>query len=400
MTALGPGRELSHLTRTNTGDEQLVDLALADGRVTRRHPSSGPGTRPPPGHVLDAGGRLVVPAFVDAHVHLDTAYLLGSDDDQNDDHDDDGSPGAGSLAVRARANRAVDALVRNGTTAARVQVEVDPGTGLVLAHLHQLLAQQNAGRCQLQLVAFPRHGLTAPGSVQLLAEALQAGLHVVGGQPGVDADPVRHLDVVFGLAERFGVPVDLHLDIGEPTGPSLLGLVAERTRALGLAGRVVVGHVTTLAAMAPLDRARALSVLAEAGIALVSLPLMDLHLERTAPVLEAAAAGVRVAVANSTIAGPSAPFGNASLVQAAWLSGVLGRAASDDDQSRLLDMITRTPAEVLGLPARGPEPGAVADLVVLDVDDPALVLRAAPGVSATVAGGRLVHVAEPPLCAG
>jgi cytosine deaminase len=302
-------------------------------------------------------------------------------------------------AVRARASRAVDALVRNGTTAARVQVDVDAELGLVLAHLHLLLAEQNAGRCHLQLVAFPRGGLETRADVDVLTAALEAGLPVVGGRPSVAADPAQHLDVVFRLAERYGVPLDLHLDAGREPGRAVLELVADRTRAHGMAGRVTISHVTSLGSTDPLTRSRVFETLAGAGIALVSLPMTDLPsgvAGEPAPVFQALAAGVRVAVANSVIASPVAPFGNASLVQAAWLSGVLGQATTEQQQRQLLDMITATPAGILGLPIRGPVPGAVADLVVLDADDPTLVLRTAPAVSATISGGRLVHLAEPP----
>ena len=43
------------------------DLLLEDGRIAARGPA---GTRPAEAHVIDARGLLVVPGFVDMHVHL------------------------------------------------------------------------------------------------------------------------------------------------------------------------------------------------------------------------------------------------------------------------------------------------------------------------------------------
>ena len=395
------------------GEEGLLDLLIRDGAVDAIRSAGST----PPGRVLEAGGRLVLPAFVDAHVHLDKAYLLG-----HPDLDTTGRPGVtaaiaavGALRsvlsmaeVRDLARRAVDALVRNGTTAARVHVEIDPVTGLDNVQMHLELAAERAGSCALQLVAFPQRGLERPGTADLMAAAMKEGLAVVGGCPYVDKDPVAHLDLVFTLAERHSVPVDLHLDFGDDPDQSLIPLVVERTTAHGMQGQVTIGHVTTLAAMDPDHRARALDALATHGISLVSMPATDLHLvgqgspgtRSTAPVLEAAAAGVRVAIANNNIANPFSPFGNAHLLQAAWLAGVLGRASTPTDQGALLRAITQAPAEILSLLARGPTVGSQADFAVLDTEDATRVVAGAPAVCATVSGGRVVHLGVPPTMSG
>jgi len=311
---------------------------------------------------LDAGGRAVVPALVDAHVHLDKAFLLAAAESEG------GVPrpelGAAIAAVarlrgrigladvRRGAERAIGRLVAQGVTAARAHVEIDPAVGLDLVLLHQELAQQHRERIALDLVAFPQRGLEAPGMPELFAAAMAQGLAVVGGCPYVDQDPRRHLDLVFALAERHGAPVDLHLDFTDDAGRSLLALVLERTRALAMGGRVTIGHVTTLAAM-PVDaQARALDALASAGIALVVLPATDLYLgghgepgtRSLAPWERAIDAGVRVAIANNNIENPFAPFGNGNLIQAAWLAGLARRGSASSRRRALFDAITRTPA--------------------------------------------------------
>lgn len=355
----------------------------------------------PSGATLDAGGRVVVPAFVDAHVHLDKAFLVG--------HPALGDDGPADLrgaiaavaslrphltpeAVRAGADRAVATLVRHGTTAAQAHVELDPAIGLAYVDLHRSLADAVADRCALQLVAFPQRGLELAGMPELLATAVADDLDVVGGCPYVDADPARHLDIVFGLADQHGLPVDLHLDFSLDPTSSLLGLVVERTRALGMQGRVTVGHVTTLAAMPALQRERALDELASCDIALVVLPPTDLHLVGAiAPVLEAARRGVRCAIANNNVANPFSPFGNANVLQAAWLAGVVSHAVTAADEQVLLEAITTVPRSILDLPSGGSH-----DLAVLDTVDADAPLRSAPAVVGTVCGGRLVHLVEPP----
>ncbi|GAA1685409.1 amidohydrolase family protein [Glycomyces endophyticus] len=377
----------------------------------------GPDTAVPDTAVLDAAGRVVLPAFVDAHVHLDKAFLLdpiarelaaeGAEPtaDLNDAIATVARlrPRLGPDVVRAGAQRAVDTLVRNGTLAARAMVELDPAVGLDLMDLHADLAARNAGRIDLQLTAFPQRGLELPGNRELLKGAMASGADVVGGCPYVDTDPAAHLDVVFDLAQAHGAPVDLHLDFGDDPDASLIGLVVERTRAAGMQGRVAIGHVTTLAAMDPDTADRAFDALADAGIALAVMPATDLYLaghardasaghatRPVAPILRAARAGVTVAITNNNLCNPFAPYGNGSQLQAAWLAGLLFRAATAADRAVLIDAITANPARILGLPVHGPFPGAAADLVVLDAPtaDEA-VLQSAP-VAAVIRAGVLL----------
>jgi cytosine deaminase len=385
------------------------DLVLHEGHVTDgAAPVAAEG-----GAVLDAAGGAVLPGFVDAHVHLDKAFLLA-------DAERDGPLAADLTAaidavarlratvsleqVRASARRAVDAMVASGTVAARVHVEIEPSTGLELVALHQELAEEVADRCLLQLVAFPQQGLATTEARRLLGAAMDAGLPVVGGCPYVDDDPAAHLDEVFALAEHHGAPVDLHLDFSDDPSRSLLRAVVERTVALGLQGRVTVGHATTLAALDPDRQRAALDQLAAAGIALVVLPFSDLHLaghgepgtRSVAPIERALAAGVRVAVATNNLANPFAPSGNGSLLHAAWLAAVVQRSGSAGARA-LLGTITSAPAAVLGLERHGTEPGDAAHLVLVDTPDPELAVARCPTVLATVRAGRLVHRAVGPV---
>jgi cytosine/creatinine deaminase len=402
------GSEPQHLT-------DLADLTLADGRVREVAPAAGGvAGAAHAGTALRAGGRVVMPALVDAHVHLDKAFLLAAAQEHAGPLAADLPSAIATVArlrghvaaadVRRAAERALERLVANGVTAARAHVEIDLAVGLDLVHLHQELARERGDVIALDLVAFPQRGLEPPGMSELFEAAMAEGLAVVGGCPYVDSDPRRHLDMVFALAERHGVPIDLHLDFSDDAGQSLLALVVERTRAHAMAGRVTIGHVTTLAAMPPDVQARALESLADAGIALVVLPATDLYLaghgepgtRSVAPWERAVDAGVRVAIANNNIENPFAPFGNGNLLQAAWLAGIVRRGAGLRRQQALLDAITHVPAAILERARHGPTAGADAHLAILDSDEPAGVVLRAPSVLATLRAGRLVHLVDAP----
>ena len=95
----------------------------------------------------------------------------------------------------------------------------------------------------------PQSGmLIAPGTADLLDAAVGAGAALVGGidPAGLDGDAVAHLDTVFAIADRRGCGVDVHLHDRGTLGRWQLGLIVERTRALGLQGRVTVSHAFCL----------------------------------------------------------------------------------------------------------------------------------------------------------
>jgi cytosine deaminase len=397
------------------------DLAIVDGVIAA---VTDAGTAPIGGgdfgmgdfgvDEVDVGGKVVLPATVDAHVHLDKAYLMSHADLVG--AIDPTLPAAiASVAalrplvtaqeVADNARRALDALTRSGTTAARAQVEIDPAIGMDMVALHQQVADEARDRIDVQLVAFPQCGLGSVAMRAALSDAMRAGADVVGGCPYVDEDPAAHLDFVFSLAERHGTPVDLHLDFADEPAASLIGLVAARTRAHGMAGAVSIGHVTTLAAMSPDDQQRAFDLLACLDIALIALPVTDMFLaghgepghRSVAPVDRAVRSGVRVAIGNNNIGNPFAPFGNANLLQAAWLTGIVRRLGSAADRALLLAAVTSGPASILGLTPHGTSVGERADLVVLDCDDVSTAVLQAPVALATVHGGGIVHTVSNPF---
>lgn len=392
---------IGRIAMASSGD-MMMDVTIDDGLVTDG--------RPGPGGVLHARGRVVTPAFVDAHVHLDKAHLLAHSDSETE-------PGAGVSAaiatmkelrrslstdvVHSGARSAVRALVEHGVVAARAHVEIDEEQGLGLLPLHRTLQDEFAGRIELQLSAFPQNGIT-PKVVELLDEALASGVEIVGGCPYVDDDQEAHLDVVFDLAQRHGRRVDLHLDFDDDPRGSMIAAVAERTRALGMAGLVSIGHATKLAAMDPDAQGRALDLLAAADVSLVVMPATDLYLNggsepgtrSMAPIERAVAAGVRVAVSNNNLRNGFSPYGNGNLLQAAWAAGLIRHMGAPDERKTLLDAISTTPAAILGRDAHGIRPGDRADLVVLDTTESEDLVLQAPPVSATVFGGHLVHRRE------
>ena len=231
---------LSGLANARLADGRLVDIAFAEGRITGIDAAAGAG---PASGQRDLAGQLVLPAFVDGHVHLDKS-LLGL---PWQPHRPGGSVAeriaiekallsALPVSVEERARTLIAHLSRHGTTRLRSHIDIDTDWGL--SNLQAILRVREAVRdiMDIQIVAFPQNGiLRDPGTAALLDAAVSEGADLIGGldPAGIDGDIGGHLDVVFGIAERRGVGVDIHLHDGGALGCFELRAIAARRRATG-----------------------------------------------------------------------------------------------------------------------------------------------------------------------
>lgn len=353
------------------------------------------GDRPP--GAVDLRGQLLLPGFVDLHVHLDKAYQLGELERLGEDGGD-GIEGALRATSRLRdvltpgevgrnAQRLVDVMVAGGTVAARVHVEVSPSSDPQAVALHVGLAAANPD-LRMEFVAFAQHGSTGhPQVARRLAAAMGEGCTVVGGCPYADEDPLGHLDHVIGLAVDTGAPLDLHLDLSDRADDILLDQVVPRVEKAGLQGRVVVGHVTALTAAPPATVREIAAAVAGVGITVVSIPTTDLYLSgRGSPqaptrgvtrIAELQAAGVPVALASNNHENAFTPVTMPSLTHAGWLATLTNHLGTRAQQLRLLDAITTTPRAATSMQVPGLTVGEPIGAVALPVHDAVDVIRTA-----------------------
>src|SRR5215204_6207498 len=230
------------------GREETADLLIRDGRIAE----IASGVHAQGVEEVDVAGRLVLPGLVEAHCHLDKTLFGGpwvphsAGDALADRMENDrrrrrelGIPDPDRIAAL------LERMVAAGTTYVRSHTDVDPEVGLDGVEAVRTAVGRLDGRVHVEQVAFPQHGLlTNPGTAELLEEALRQGVETVGGidPAGIDRDPVRHLEVLFDLAARYGAGIDLHLHDPGALGAWELELIVERTRDRGLGGRVTVSH--------------------------------------------------------------------------------------------------------------------------------------------------------------
>ena len=191
----------------------------------------------------------------------------------------------------------------------------------------------------------------------------------------VAAELAQPLDAVFGLATRFGLELDFHVDEGLDPAARGFDQVVQATERHGHAGRVTCSHCCALGTR-PREAIQALLArAAAAGVRLVSLPLTNLFLQDRqpqgtprqrglAPVREALAAGLPVSIASDNVGDPFHPYGDYDLLEALRVAVRVGHL--DDPLADQFARVTTEPAAVLRLPHGGLlRAGAPADFVRL-----------------------------------
>ena len=308
---------------------------------------------------------LSTAGFVDAHIHPDKTTwgsgwlsrtpartltdLIGNDLRAQLAYQD---------SVEERAYALMKHAVLNGTMAMRAHVDVAPQIGLSNIHGVRAAAERLAPFLDVQVVAFPQFGLLSnPGTLDLMEASLSEGADLVGGidPESLDGDLHGHLDAVYGLANKHGRNLDIHLHDDGAKGLAQLRVIAQRTVDEGMQGRVNIGHGFALCDASQPGIGPTLDALAEAGIwmatcALGADPVPDLDLmERH---------GVQVALGSDGVRDAWSPFGTGSMMDRAHLLGYRTGASTDAELERCFRLATSAGAELVGAPAVGSFSGA------------------------------------------
>lgn len=347
--------------------------------------------------VEEGGGALLMPGLVEGHTHLDKT-MWGMDWYRNevgtrlvDKIDNERAFRAASGHDAARQSLALaKAFLALGTTRLRTHVDIDTQAGL--RHLEGVIRTRDAMLAlqQIQIVAFPQSGLLQrPGTAELLDRAMAEGADVLGGLDpcAIDADPVRSLDTLFGIAERHACPIDIHLHEPGAMGAFSLELILERTAALGMQGKVAISHGFCLGELPERERDVLLARMAKLGVVLItSAPPSRI----VPPLMACRQAGVTMLGGNDGIRDTWSPYGNPDMLERAMLIGLRYNLRRDDELDIALDCVTHAGARGCGFEAYGLVPGSRADLVLVDAQTVAQAVVSRPPRRLVVAGGRIV----------
>ncbi|MFB6877292.1 amidohydrolase family protein [Streptomyces sp. NPDC056323] len=373
------------------GAAKPVDLTVVDGRITRDPAPRG-------AKVIDGGGRIALPSLVDAHIHPDKTTWGGewvsrkpADTIAELAEQDAELFRSQRRPVSERAYALMSHAVTRGTRAMRAHADIAPAYGLASVEGVAQARERLKHALDVQIVAFPQHGvIRKPGTAELLTEAARSGhIDMVGGLDPISFDHAmdEQLDLLFGLADRYGVGVDIHLHDRGENGTKVLRAIIDRTRALSLKGKVTVSHVFCLPGLSDAELAKTAADLSDLDIALTTVaPSASLVL----PIEKLREYGVRVGLGSDGVRDSWSPFGNADMFHRTHLLGWVTDVRLDKELSDCFDAGAHGGADVMRLPRADLTPGSPADFVLLRAECVPQVVVDMPARDMVVHGGRVV----------
>jgi cytosine/adenosine deaminase-related metal-dependent hydrolase len=381
-------------------DGRIVAIDLRDGRIVAIDPVAGEHTEGDGAAAqhIDASGALLLPGLVDGHAHLDKTLwgepwrphqagpsLVDRIEDERRVLRELG------LSPQRQSTRLLRHMVARGTTHVRSHVDIDLELGL--SHLHGLFATRDAHRdlIDMQLVAFPQTGVAGQlCALDLLDAAVQEGADAIGGiDPGADgSDASIQLSGIFGIAARRGCELDIHLHTLGEAGAHMIDLICDRTEALGLKGKVALGHAFCLGSLPPerleplLDRIGRLdiAIMTHAPVGYMPFPTVRLLAER----------GIRLFTGSDGVRDTWSPLNNGDMLERAYLIAYNSGFRDDAGLELAFAMASHWGAQVMGAADHGLAVGNPADLLLVDAKNIAEAVVMHPPRRMVIKRGQIV----------
>ena len=366
--------------------------------------------------VVDLQGKLVLPPFIESHVHLDTCLTAGDPVWNMSGTLFEGiecwSKRKDKLSredIRQRVTQAVRMYAKNGVQFIRTHVDVtDPTLTAMQAMLE--LREELRDVMEIQIVAFPQEGIHSyPNGKELLTEAVKLGADCVGAIPHYEFTreySVESLNFALNLAAEYDRLVDVHCDEIDDEASRGLETVATRALELGLFDKVTASHTTAMHSYNNAYVLRLMRLLKMSRINFVCNPLVNTHLQGridTYPrrrgvtrVKELTAEGLNVSFGHDDIFDPWYPMGNGSLRDVVFLGLHVCQMMGYEDIMNAYQFITHNAARTLHLgETYGVEEGRPASFIVLDAENYYDALNQNASVLASYKAGRKLSETKP-----
>jgi cytosine deaminase len=390
-----------------------LDLRIADGRIAALAPL---GSVP---DAIDLDGGQVWPGLVDAHVHLDKTQIWPRAANPDGTHAGARTavaadrPGWSEADITARFEFGLACAYAHGTVAMRTHIDSYWPSARTGWRVFRTLREAWAGRIALQASSIcPLEQFMAEAGIALADEVANSGGVLGMATTGLgDLDrPMPpgvpdQLDRFFALAEDRGLALDLHIDETGDRRARVLHAVASTVLRRNFRHPVQCGHCCSLGLQSEEFAAETIRLCAEAGIAIVALPMCNLYLQGRDPgrtprwrgitlVHEFHTAGVPVAFASDNCRDPFHAYGDYDMLEVyreAVRIAHLDRPFGEWPRS-----VGPIPAMALGLPQHGQiRVGADADLMLFRARSMTELLARPQSDRVILRNGRAIDAAPP-----
>ena len=308
----------------------LQDIRIKDGIFSEIASNLQPNQNE---EILDCTNCLVLPPFIESHVHLDTCLTAGDPVWNMSGTLFEGiecwskrKEKLSKADVKKRAETAIRMQIGKGIQHIRTHVDVTDPTLIAMEAMLEL-KQDMSDIVNLQVVAFPQEGiLSYKNGKELVENAIKMGADAVGAIPHFEFTReygVESLNFAVSLAEKYNCLVDVHCDEIDDEQSRFLETLAARAYEAGIGERVTASHTTAMHSYNDAYTYKLFRLLRMSNMNFVSNPLVSTHLQGRfdsypkrrgiTRVKELLADGINVSLGHDDIFDPWYPLGTGDM---------------------------------------------------------------------------------------
>ena len=365
---------------------------------------------------IDVEGHLVVPPYVDPHLHLDYVFTAGLGENNASGTLFEGiqrwSESKGHMTVQEMKERIYSGIRKemlHGVQAIRTHIDVtDPTfTGLKAA---LEVREEVKDILDLQIVAFPQEGMYAyKGGDELVEEGLKMGADCVGAIPHFELAREfgeKSIHKTVELALKYDKLIDVHCDETDDTQSRFLELLNALVLMEGIGTKTTASHTCSFGSADNSYAFRMMKLFKKSGINFISCPTENIYLEGRQDsypkrrgltrVKELHDQGINVFFAQDSMSDPWYPLGNGNMMMILDHGIHIAQMMSPEEIQDDLDLVTTNGAITMHIQDRyGIEEGKPANFIVLDAKSEFEAICERAGILASVRKGEYLFQKEP-----
>lgn len=366
--------------------------------------------------VIDAKGNMVLPPFIEPHVHLDTTLTAGEPKwnisgtlFEGIERWSERKKMLTEEDVIKRAETALKWQIAKGIQYVRTHVDVTDPTLTALKAMVKVKEEMKP-YVDLQIVAFPQEGINSyPNGFELLEEAVKLGADAVGAIPHFEFTReygVESVKKAIELACKYDKLVDVHCDEIDDEQSRFVEVVAAEAYKYGIGRRVTASHTTAMHSYNNAYAYKLFRLLKMSEINFVANPLVNTHLQGRFDVYpkrrgitrvkEMLQADINVCFGHDDIFDPWYPLGTGDMLQVLQMGIHVCQLMGYDEIVNSIDLITKNSAATLNIDKEyGIEEGKPANLIILNAENEYEIIRKQAEVLFSIRHGKIIARTEP-----
>lgn len=392
---------------------EKVDILIRDGKFDKIGPNI---TIPEGEEVINCDGAMILPQFIESHVHLDSALTAGDPRWNLSGTLFEGiecwSERKEKLTkkdVMDRARETIRKQASNGIGHVRTHVDVTDPTLVALEGLLEI-KEELKDEVNIQIVAFPQEGIMSfPNGEKLMENAVKMGADVIGAIPHFEFTReygVESLNFIMKLAEKYGRLVDVHCDEIDDEQSRFVETLAARAYESGLGSRVTASHTTAMHSYNNAYAYKLFRLFRMSKMNFIANPLVNTHLQGrfdsypkrrgVTRVKELLADGINVSFGHDDIFDPWYPLGDGNMRDALHMGLHVCQMMGYEEILDSYKIITHNAAITLNLgDSYAIKEGNPASFIVLNSDNFYNALNEKKEVLYNFTKGKLIAKTEP-----